>query len=54
MFLFIYISNRLGLMVAGCVILVSFMTYSSEHLAIRSFVKGFEERDVARNASFCC
>ncbi|WVY97842.1 hypothetical protein V8G54_029993 [Vigna mungo] len=45
---------RLGLMVVGGVILVSFMTYSSEHLAIRSFVKGFEERDVARTASFCC
>ncbi|ESW15943.1 hypothetical protein PHAVU_007G116100 [Phaseolus vulgaris] len=45
---------RLGLAVVGGVILVAFMTYSSEHLAIRSFLKGFEERDVALNASFCC
>ncbi|KAK7376282.1 hypothetical protein VNO78_34746 [Psophocarpus tetragonolobus] len=45
---------RLGLMVVGGIILASFMTYSSEHLAIRSFLKGLEERDVAHNASVCC
>lgn len=44
---------RLGLMVVGGLILASFMTYASEHLAIRSFLKGLEERDIARNGSFC-
>ncbi|KAG6750706.1 hypothetical protein POTOM_045215 [Populus tomentosa] len=39
---------RLGLMVAGGLVLASFMTYASEHLAIRSFLKGFEDRDTAR------
>ncbi|KAK7277805.1 hypothetical protein RJT34_22822 [Clitoria ternatea] len=43
---------RLALMVVGGIILASFMTYASEHLAIRSFLKGLEERDVVRNASF--
>ena len=45
----IFICNRLGLMVVGGIILASFMTYASEHLAIRSFVKGLEECDIARN-----
>lgn len=31
---------KLGLMVAGGVVLASFMTYASEHLAISAFVKG--------------
>ncbi|XP_061371338.1 inositol phosphorylceramide glucuronosyltransferase 1-like isoform X1 [Gastrolobium bilobum] len=44
---------RLGLMIVGGVILTSFMTYASEHLAIRSFLKGLEEWDVARDGSFC-
>ncbi|XP_010024933.2 inositol phosphorylceramide glucuronosyltransferase 1 [Eucalyptus grandis] len=39
---------RLGLMVGGGLILASFMTYSSEHLAIISFMRGFEERDLSR------
>ncbi|KAL2600805.1 hypothetical protein AAZV13_10G132300 [Glycine max] len=45
---------RLALMVVGGAILACFLTYSSERLAIRSFLKGLEERDVARNANFCC
>ncbi|TKY61356.1 Inositol phosphorylceramide glucuronosyltransferase 1 [Spatholobus suberectus] len=44
---------RLGLMVVGGIILSSFMTYASEHLAIRSFLKGFDERDIARNSGSC-
>ncbi|XP_065859050.1 inositol phosphorylceramide glucuronosyltransferase 1-like [Euphorbia lathyris] len=36
---------RLGFVVAGGIILASFMTYASEHLAIRSFFKGFQDRD---------
>ncbi|GLJ31925.1 hypothetical protein SUGI_0642580 [Cryptomeria japonica] len=31
---------RLGLMIGGALILVAYMTYASEHLAIRSFLKG--------------
>ncbi|KAG4914037.1 hypothetical protein JHK86_054470 [Glycine max] len=44
---------RLGLMVVGGIILASFMTYASEHLAIRSFLKGFDERENARNSGSC-
>ncbi|XP_004494729.1 inositol phosphorylceramide glucuronosyltransferase 1-like [Cicer arietinum] len=44
---------RLGLMVVGGIILASFMTYASEHLAIRSFLKGLEEWDIAPNRSLC-
>ncbi|MED6225239.1 Inositol phosphorylceramide glucuronosyltransferase 1 [Stylosanthes scabra] len=40
---------RLGLIVAGGIVLASFMTYASEHLAIRSFVKGIEKYDTAKN-----
>ncbi|KAK7258665.1 hypothetical protein RIF29_24247 [Crotalaria pallida] len=42
---------RLGLMVAGGIILASFMTYASEHLAIRSFLRGLEEWDITRSRS---
>ncbi|CAL0308814.1 unnamed protein product [Lupinus luteus] len=42
---------RLGLMVIGGIILASFMTYASEHLAIQSFMKGLEDWDIARNRS---
>ncbi|KAE8713275.1 Inositol phosphorylceramide glucuronosyltransferase 1 [Hibiscus syriacus] len=47
---------RLGLMVVGGLILASFMTYASEHLAIRSFLKGLEHRDTtpSRSACFLC
>lgn len=44
---------RLGLMVVGGMVLASFMTYASEHLAIRSFLKGLEDRDASRTRSFC-
>ncbi|KAJ7978153.1 Hexosyltransferase [Quillaja saponaria] len=44
---------RLGLMVVGGIILASFMTYASEHLAIRSFLKGLEDRDTARSRNIC-
>ncbi|XP_020966816.1 inositol phosphorylceramide glucuronosyltransferase 1 isoform X3 [Arachis ipaensis] len=40
---------RLGLIVVGVIILASFMTYASEHLAIRSFLKGIEEYDIAKD-----
>ncbi|KAG6598955.1 Inositol phosphorylceramide glucuronosyltransferase 1, partial [Cucurbita argyrosperma subsp. sororia] len=42
---------RLGLMVVGGLVLVSFMTYAAEHLAIRSFLRGLENRDGARGGS---
>ncbi|KAL6132479.1 hypothetical protein ACLB2K_064722 [Fragaria x ananassa] len=44
---------RLGLMVVGGLILASFMTYASEHLATRSFLRGLEDRDATRSRSFC-
>lgn len=44
---------RLGLMVVGGLILASFMTYASEHLATRSFLRGLEDRDTVRTRSFC-
>ncbi|CAN1335186.1 Inositol phosphorylceramide glucuronosyltransferase 1 [Linum perenne] len=44
---------RLGLIVAGGMILASFMTYAAEHLSIRSYLKGFEDRDVTRGRSLC-
>ncbi|XVF30978.1 hypothetical protein REPUB_Repub16aG0105800 [Reevesia pubescens] len=45
--------SRLGLMVVGGLILASFMTYASEHLAIRSFSKGLEDPDTTRSRSAC-
>lgn len=49
---------RLGLIVAGCLVLASFMTYASEHLAIRSFIRGLEDRDTtprpSRGICFLC
>ncbi|XP_076903620.1 inositol phosphorylceramide glucuronosyltransferase 1-like [Bidens hawaiensis] len=44
---------RLSLMVAGGLVLASFMTYASEHLAIRSFVRGLEDRDTSRTRNTC-
>ncbi|XAR53579.1 Glucuronosyltransferase [Bertholletia excelsa] len=44
---------RLGLMFVGGLILASFMTYASEHLGIRSFLRGLEERDLPRTKSIC-
>ncbi|PPS00318.1 hypothetical protein GOBAR_AA20349 [Gossypium barbadense] len=46
---------RLGLMVVGGIILASFMTYASEHLASRSFLKGCEDRDTTQSREcFLC
>ncbi|KAL1807999.1 hypothetical protein DCAR_0727399 [Daucus carota subsp. sativus] len=45
---------RLGLMVVGAIILASFMTYASEHLAIRSFIRGLEDRDNSRSGRSIC
>ncbi|XP_047327626.1 inositol phosphorylceramide glucuronosyltransferase 1-like isoform X2 [Impatiens glandulifera] len=39
---------RLGMMVAGGIFLASFMTYASEHLGIRSFLKGLDDRNGSR------
>lgn len=44
---------RLGLMIAGGIILSIFMTYASEHLALTSFAKGIEDRDLLRTRSIC-
>lgn len=44
---------RLGLIVVGVIVLASFMTYASEHLAIRAFVRGHEERDQPRSRDIC-
>ncbi|KAI3458736.1 hypothetical protein Pfo_015399 [Paulownia fortunei] len=44
---------RLGLMVGVGLILASFMTYASEHLSIRAFVRGYEDRDSQRTRNFC-
>uniref|UniRef100_A0A2P2LMZ8 Hexosyltransferase n=1 Tax=Rhizophora mucronata TaxID=61149 RepID=A0A2P2LMZ8_RHIMU len=44
---------RLGLMVVGGLVLASFMTYASEHLGIRSYMKGFEDWEPTRGRSIC-
>ncbi|OAY67195.1 Inositol phosphorylceramide glucuronosyltransferase 1 [Ananas comosus] len=44
---------RLGLFVVGGIILAAFMTYASEHLAIRAFVKGEKDRDLPRTRRRC-
>ncbi|XP_010922963.1 inositol phosphorylceramide glucuronosyltransferase 1 [Elaeis guineensis] len=44
---------RLGLMAAGGLVLASFMTYASEHLAIRAFVRGLDDRDQPRTRNVC-
>ncbi|KAL3834048.1 hypothetical protein ACJIZ3_008784 [Penstemon smallii] len=44
---------RLGLMVVGGLVLTSFMTLASEHLSIRSFLRGYEDKDAQRTRSFC-
>jgi hypothetical protein len=43
--------GRLGLMVAGDVVLACFMAYAEEHLAISAFNKGQKDRN-ARTRSF--
>jgi hypothetical protein len=45
---------RLALMIGGGLVLVSFMTYASEHLAIRSFLKGREDRNLLNSTYLCC
>jgi hypothetical protein len=40
-------------MVAGGVVLASFMTYAAEHLAISAFNKGQKDRNGPRTRSFC-
>ncbi|CAG7890807.1 unnamed protein product [Brassica rapa] len=45
--------SRLGLMIAVAMVLVSFMTYASEHLAVRWFLKSLEDRDTTRTKSIC-
>ncbi|CAH2055123.1 unnamed protein product [Thlaspi arvense] len=44
---------RLGLMIAVAMVLVSFMTYASEHLAVRWFLRGVEDCDTTRTKSIC-
>ncbi|KAK8542957.1 hypothetical protein V6N12_015532 [Hibiscus sabdariffa] len=44
---------RSGLMVVGGLVLALFLTYASEHLAIRSFLKGLEDRNYTRSRSAC-
>ncbi|GMG99582.1 hypothetical protein Nepgr_001422 [Nepenthes gracilis] len=44
---------RLGLMVAGSMVLVAFMAYASEHLAIGSFLRGLEHRETAQTRRMC-
>lgn len=44
---------RLGLMIAGGIILSIFMTYASEHLALSAFVRGMEDRDLPRTRTVC-
>ncbi|GAB4855358.1 Inositol phosphorylceramide glucuronosyltransferase 1 [Ancistrocladus abbreviatus] len=44
---------RLGLMVAGGLVLTSFMAYASEHLAIKSFLRGLQDRETPRTRSLC-
>lgn len=40
-------------MVAGGLIFASFMTYAAEHLGIKSFVRGLEDRDTSRTRNSC-
>ncbi|URE07156.1 cryptochrome 2 [Musa troglodytarum] len=44
---------KLGLMVGGGLILAAFVTFSSEHLAIRAFTKGCEDRHQPRARNIC-
>lgn len=44
---------RLGLMIGGGMVLAIFMTYASEQLALRAFVKGIGDHDLPRTRSIC-
>ncbi|CAN6840078.1 unnamed protein product, partial [Brassica oleracea] len=46
--------SRLGLMVGVAIILAAFMTYASEQLAVRWFMRGLEDRgEASRSKSLC-
>ncbi|KAJ8452448.1 hypothetical protein Cgig2_000037 [Carnegiea gigantea] len=45
--------SRLGLMVVGGIVLAAFMAHASEHLAIQSFLRGLEEREIPRTRNTC-
>lgn len=51
--LFVFLAYRLGLMFLGGLVLASFMTYASEHLGIRFFLRGLEEKDIPRTNRMC-
>ncbi|CAL9133986.1 inositol phosphorylceramide glucuronosyltransferase 1-like [Musa acuminata AAA Group] len=40
--------TRLGLMIGGGFVLAAFVTFASEHLAVRAFLKGYEDRPSAK------
>ncbi|KAL8166673.1 hypothetical protein V2J09_008172 [Rumex salicifolius] len=44
---------RVGLMVVGGLIMAGFMSYASEQLAVRSYLRGLEERDTSRPRTLC-
>ncbi|CAH1420047.1 unnamed protein product [Lactuca virosa] len=44
---------RFSLMGVGGLIFACFMTYASEHLAIKSFMRGLEDRDGSRARNIC-
>ncbi|KAF9605645.1 hypothetical protein IFM89_017988 [Coptis chinensis] len=44
---------RVALMVGGGIVLACFMTHASEHLAIRAFLRGREDRDTPRTRTIC-
>lgn len=44
---------RLGLMVVGGIVLAAFMAHASEHLAVQSFLRGLEEREISRTRNTC-
>ncbi|KAJ8511323.1 hypothetical protein OPV22_001757 [Ensete ventricosum] len=45
--------TRLGLMIGGGFVLAAFVTFASEHLAVRAFLKGLEDRHQPRSRSTC-
>ncbi|KAG0447361.1 hypothetical protein HPP92_028352 [Vanilla planifolia] len=44
---------RLGLIITGGIMLAIFMTYASEHLALRAFLRGLEDREQPRSRTAC-
>ncbi|EXC01426.1 hypothetical protein L484_021997 [Morus notabilis] len=45
--------SRFASMITGVIIFASFMTFASDHLAIRSFLRGLEDRDHTRSKNRC-